>query len=152
MASGPMHYRRAEQALAHSHEHGITPIDAGLWLRAAEIHTRLAELALYATDHIGGGDADDWREVLGQQPAAEPPPAAEPLVLCGAPHPDHAGVTCTLPNDHLEGWPDPELCEPHVSMPVSELDVARCWWWDAEHPDPSGRQPSWARPYLVQQP
>ena len=67
MATGPDHYRRAEELLAHD-----GPL-TGEVLATAQVHAALALAA--ATALVGGGriEADAWRAVAGTRFADLPP-------------------------------------------------------------------------------
>lgn len=64
MATGPEHYRRAEELLARD-----GPL-TGEVLATAQVH---ATLALAAATALVGGEADAWREVAGTRFADLPP-------------------------------------------------------------------------------
>ena len=67
MATGPDHYRRAEELLARD-----GPL-TGEVLATAQVHATLALAAATALAGIGRIEADAWREVAGTRFADLPP-------------------------------------------------------------------------------
>ncbi len=67
MATGPEHFRRADELLARD-----GPL-AGELLAAAQVHATLALAAATALAGIGRIEADAWRELAGTRFADLPP-------------------------------------------------------------------------------